>query len=41
MNFKVYQSYVKTSYQTQREIALRNNDIENFQKKKDGIDTNG
>ena len=33
MNFKVYKSYVKTFYQTQREIALSNNDIENFQKK--------
>ena len=32
MNFKVYKSYVKTFYQTQREIALSNNDTENFQK---------
>ena len=33
MYFKVYKSYVKTFYQTQREIALSNNDIVNFQKK--------
>ena len=33
MNFKVYKLYVKTFYQTQREIALSNNDIDNFQKK--------
>ena len=39
MNFKVYKSFVKTFYQTQREIALSNNDIENFQK--NGTDTNG
>ena len=53
MNFKVYKLYVKTFYQTQREIALSNNDIENFPKKmvpipmvnsvtkKNGTDTNG
>ena len=33
MNFKVYKLYVKTFYQTQREIALSKNDIDNFQKK--------
>ena len=32
MNFKVYKLYVKTFYQTQREIALSNNGIDNFQK---------
>ena len=32
MNFKVYKLYVKTFYQTQREIALSNNDIYNFKK---------
>ena len=39
MNFKVYKLYVKTFNQTQREIALSNNDIDNF--KKNGTDTNG
>ena len=33
MNFKVYKLYLRTFYQTQREIALSNNDIDNFQKK--------
>ena len=33
MNFNVYKLYVKTFFQTQREIALSNNDIDNFQKK--------
>ena len=32
MDFKVYKLYVKAFYQTQREIALSNNDIENFKK---------
>ena len=32
MLFKVYKLYVKTFYQTQREIALSNNDIYNFKK---------
>ena len=31
--FKVYKLHVKTFYQTQREIALSNNDIDNFLKK--------
>ena len=39
MSFEVYKLYVKTSYQTQRQIALSNNDIDNFQK--NGTDTNG
>ena len=32
MIFKVCKLYVKTFYQTQREIALSHNDIDNFQK---------
>ena len=32
MNFKVNKLYVKTFYQTQREIALSNNDIDKFPK---------
>ena len=39
MNFQAYKLHVKTFYQTQREIALSNNDIDNFQK--DGTGTNG